>query len=711
MSHDVDKLPSDFIWGLATAAYQIEGAVTEAGRGPSIWDTFSHIPGKVADRTTGDDATDSYHRWREDVALLKSYGVKAYRFSISWSRVIPLGGRDDPVNEEGIKHYRTLIEALVKEDITPFVTLYHWDLPQALHDRYGGWLDRQIVDDFVHYSQVCFDAFGDLVKHWITLNEPWIISVLGYGHGVFAPGRSSDRSRSEHGDSSTEPWIVGHHIILAHAYAANAYRKSQQTGAIGITLDCIWYLPFDGSPEAADGVAASLAARIGWFADPIYKGHYPEYLRKSIGIRLPEFTPEELQVVKGSSDFFGMNTYTTQIVSNDEFNGKVKATFTRADGTQLGTQAHVPWLQTCKLLIISDGIMTTYNKPIYVTENGFAVKNESSLSVAEAIHDSDRVEYYRAYSQALLDAVCSDGVDVKGYFGWSLLDNFEWAEGYTVRFGVTYVDYATQKRYPKDSAKFLTEVYEMPTSLVIGASRGLGLELAKLLHAQGHEVFATVRSSTHDLPSGVSVISGIDIGAEDAGAKIVSGIGQQKLDWVIVNAGVFKAETLSEPNYEAEVEMYKVVAIAPVFIAHHLVKADLLAPSAKFILITTEGGSITLRTREEGGGNHGHHGSKAAANMVGKLLAIDLYSKGVTVAMIHPGFMRTDMTKGVGYDKFWDVGGAVLPSEAAKSTVEFISSLDIQQTGTFWAPRGPRDIGEARGVLGSNLPTPLPLPW
>ncbi|KAL4262783.1 glycosyl hydrolase 1 family protein [Pleurotus pulmonarius] len=462
MSHDVDKLPSDFIWGLATAAYQIEGAVTEAGRGPSIWDTFSHIPGKVADRTTGDDATDSYHRWREDVALLKSYGVKAYRFSISWSRVIPLGGRDDPVNEEGIKHYRTLIEALVKEDITPFVTLYHWDLPQALHDRYGGWLDRQIVDDFVHYSQVCFDAFGDLVKHWITLNEPWIISVLGYGHGVFAPGRSSDRSRSEHGDSSTEPWIVGHHIILAHAYAANAYRKSQQTGAIGITLDCIWYLPFDGSPEAADGVAASLAARIGWFADPIYKGHYPEYLRKSIGIRLPEFTPEELQVVKGSSDFFGMNTYTTQIVKpggNDEFNGKVKATFTRADGTQLGTQAHVPWLQTYApgFRSLLNYLHKTYNKPIYVTENGFAVKNESSLSVAEAIHDSDRVEYYRAYSQALLDAVCSDGVDVKGYFGWSLLDNFEWAEGYTVRFGVTYVDYATQKRYPKDSAKFLTE--------------------------------------------------------------------------------------------------------------------------------------------------------------------------------------------------------------------------------------------------------------
>ncbi|KDQ22429.1 glycoside hydrolase family 1 protein [Pleurotus ostreatus PC15] len=442
MPYDVDKLPSDFVWGLATAAYQIEGAVAEAGRGPSIWDTFSHIPGKVADATTGDDATDSYRRWREDVDLLKSYGVKAYRFSISWSRIIPLGGRADPVNEEGIKHYRTLIEALVKEGITPFVTLYHWDLPQALHDRYGGWLDRQIVDDFVNYSQVCFDAFGDLVKHWITLNEPWIISVLGYGHGVFAPGRSSDRSRSEKGDSSIEPWIVGHHIILAHAYAANTYRKSKQNGAIGITLDCIWYLPLDASPE----------------------GHYPEYLRKSIGDRLPEFTPEELAVVKGSSDFFGMNTYTTQIVRNDEFNGKVKTTFTRADGTQLGTQAHVPWLQTCKLLIFPNGIPSTYNKPIYVTENGFAVKNESGLSVEEAIHDGDRVEYYRAYSQALLDAVCTDAVDVKGYFGWSLLDNFEWAEGYTVRFGVTYVDYATQKRYPKDSAKFLTEVTREPTS-------------------------------------------------------------------------------------------------------------------------------------------------------------------------------------------------------------------------------------------------------
>lgn len=467
--HDVDKLPSDFVWGLATAAYQIEGAVAEAGRGPSIWDTFSHIPGKVADATTGDDATDSYRRWREDVDLLKSYGVKAYRFSISWSRIIPLGGRDDPVNEEGIKHYRTLIEALVKEGITPFVTLYHWDLPQALHDRYGGWLDRQIVDDFVNYSQVCFDAFGDLVKHWITLNEPWIISVLGYGHGVFAPGRSSDRSRSEKGDSSVEPWIVGHHIILAHAYAANVYRKSKQDGAIGITLDCIWYLPFDESAEAAEGVVASLATRIGWFADPIYKGHYPEYLRKSIGDRLPEFTLEELAAVKGSSDFFGMNTYTTQIVKpggNDEFNGKVKTTFTRADGTQLGTQAHVPWLQTYApgFRSLLNYLHKTYNKPIYVTENGFAVKNESGLSVEDAIHDGDRVEYYRAYAQALLDAVCTDGVDVKGYFGWSLLDNFEWAEGYTVRFGVTYVDYATQKRYPKDSAKFLTEWFNFHIS-------------------------------------------------------------------------------------------------------------------------------------------------------------------------------------------------------------------------------------------------------
>ncbi|KAK7047906.1 Beta-glucosidase 1B [Paramarasmius palmivorus] len=651
------KLPKDFLFGYATASYQIEGSPTSGGRTPSIWDTFTHLPNKIADGSTGDVATDSYNRWKGDIELLTKYGANAYRFSISWSRVITPTGE---VNSEGINFYRGVIEELLSRGLTPCLTLYHWDLPQVLHDQYGGWLDKRIVEDFVKYSRVCFEAFGDVVKHWITFNEPWCISVLGYGYGVFAPGRSSDRNRSEAGDSSREPWIVAHNVLLAHASAVKLYRNEfapKQGGKIGITLDCVWYMPWDeNNPE-------------GWFADPIYKGDYPQYLKTMVGDRLPQFTAEEKALVTGSSDFFGLNTYTSNLVrpgGNDEFNGKVKTTFTRPDGSQLGTQAHVPWLQSYPegFRALLNYLWQTYGKAIYVTENGFTVKDECKMKPEDAIHDKDRVEYYQGYTDALARAIIEDGVDVKSYFAWSLLDNFEWAEGYRVRFGATYVDFETQKRYPKDSSKFLAEI-----------------------------------------------ISGVDLSKEDAGTRIVEGLSGQKIDLVIINAGIFKKESFDSPSFEDEVEMYKVVAIAPVLIAHHLVKANLLVSPSKLILITSEGGSISLRTQEEGGGNYGHHGSKAAANMVGKLLAHDLKDKGITVAMIHPGFMKTDMTKNVGFDQFYESGGAVEPAEAARSTINFILELVPDQTGTFWAPRGPAGVGEAERVLGKDLPTPLRLPW
>lgn len=253
----------------------------------------------------------------------------------------------------------------------------------------------------------------------------------------------------------------------------------------------------------------------------------------------------------------------------------------------------------------------------------------------------------------------------------------------------------------------------MPTSLVIGASRGLGLELAKALHAKGNTVFATVRSPPppQTFPDGVNVIPSVDVGTEDAGKAVVEGLKGSKIDLAVINAGYFRTETIDKPGYSEELEMYKTVAIGPVFLVHHLVASNSFALDAKLILITTEGGSITLRTKEEGGGNYGHHGSKAAANMVGKLIAHDLLEKGITVVMIHPGFMRTEMTKGVGFDKFWDSGGAVAPAEAAQSTLDFVSKVTIKDTGTFWAPRGPSDIGEAPRVLGKDLPTPLQLPW
>ncbi|KDR72614.1 hypothetical protein GALMADRAFT_252766 [Galerina marginata CBS 339.88] len=461
------KLPSDFLYGYATGAYQIEGSPNALNRTPSIWDTFTHPDPKtgkqkIQDGSSGDVATDSFNRWREDIALLKSYGANAYRFSISWSRIIDFSDKGtadktefDPVNKEGVKHYREILEELVRSGITPCVTLYHWDLPQALVDRYGGWLDRKVVDDFVHYAQVCFNAFGDLVKHWITFSDPYCISALGYGYGVYAPGRSS----------STEPWIVAHNLILSHAYAVKYFRDKVvpvHGGLIGISMDGGSFLPYDDKPESIQATQRAKDFRVGWFADPIYKGHYPASLKEMLKERLPDFSTEDLAVVKGSSDFFGLNTYTTDLVQDggrDELSGRTKSSMTRPDGTLLGTQAHVPIFQTYPpgFRVLLNYIWKTYAKPIYVTENGFAAKSDLLLPMPEVLHDVDRVEYFRGYTDALLQAAHSDGVVIKSYFAWSLLDNFEWTDGYTTRFGVTYVDYETQKRYPKDSAHFLKQ--------------------------------------------------------------------------------------------------------------------------------------------------------------------------------------------------------------------------------------------------------------
>ncbi|KAL4072306.1 glycoside hydrolase family 1 protein [Scleroderma citrinum] len=462
------QLPKDFVWGFATASFQIEGSTCTDGRGKSIWDDFAKQPGKTIDGRDGDIATDSYKLWKEDVRLLTEYGVKVYRFSISWSRIIPLGGRDDPINPKGIQFYSNLINSLLGNGITPFVTLYHWDLPQTLHDRYGGWLNKEeIIQDYVRYAKVCFEAFGNRVKNWITMNEPWCISILGYSRGLFAPGRSSDRNRSLEGNSSTEPWIVGHSVILAHAHAVKMYRdefKVVQGGQIGITLSGNWAMPYNNSPENIAAAQHALDVA-GWFADAIYLGHYPDYMKEMLGDRLPTFTPEEMQVVSGSSDFYGVNTYTTNLCKaggTDESQGLVDYTFSRPDGTQLGTQAHSSWLQDYPegFRQLLNYIWKRYKHPIYITENGFSVKNESFKSIKEALHDTDRVNYFRGITSALKAAVLDDGVDVRGYLAWSLLDNFEWADGYVTRFGVTYVDYQTQKRYPKDSAKFLTQWFK-----------------------------------------------------------------------------------------------------------------------------------------------------------------------------------------------------------------------------------------------------------
>ncbi|KAL7419161.1 hypothetical protein Q5752_005997 [Cryptotrichosporon argae] len=458
-------LRPDFLWGFATAAAQIEGGGPEAerdsGRGPSIWDAFCDTPGKIEDGAHVVRTCDHLARWKEDLALMASLGVRAYRFSISWPRVIPLGGRRDAVNERGLAFYDALIDECLALGITPFVTLYHWDLPQALYKSYGGWTSHEIIPDFVNYARLCFCRYGDRVKHWLTLNEPWCVAVLGHGVGAFAPGHVS----------STEPWVVGHNLILSHAHAARLYQaefQPRQAGTIGITLNGDWAEPYDDSPENIRAAQDKMDAAVGWFADPIYLGKYPDSLRARLGDRLPEFTADEAALVKGSSEFYGCNTYTTNTIragSNDEFNGNAELLFERPDGIQIGPESQLKWLRdvpwgTRKLL---NYLYKRYKTPIYMTENGYAVKGEHAKDKQDMCgvliaDDTERIHYLQGYLEALRAAIETDGVDVRSYFGFC--DNFEWASGMVPRFGLVHVDYETFERTPKDSARFFSEWFK-----------------------------------------------------------------------------------------------------------------------------------------------------------------------------------------------------------------------------------------------------------
>ncbi|XP_068641271.1 beta-glucosidase 13-like [Aristolochia californica] len=462
-----NSFPDGFIFGSASAAYQYEGGAKEGGRGPSIWDNFTHqYPWKIKDRSNGDVAIDSYHRYEEDVNLLKKLGFNAYRFSISWSRILP-EGTVRGVNQEGIKYYNNLINKLLSEGISPFVTLFHWDLPQALQDEYGGFLSSKIVEDFHDYADLCFKEFGDRVKHWITINEPLSVSAVGFNVGVHAPGRCSPWvGNCTGGDSGTEPYIVSHNILLAHAAAARLYKKKYQVsqkGTVGITLNCDWIIPFSDSKADKDAAQRSLDFSFGWYMDPLTHGEYPETMRDIVGDRLPKFTKEQSDMVKGSFDFIGVNYYTASYCadappntthlsySNDiRCHGEISR-----NGIPIGPSTASSWLYVYPKGIqeLVNYTKTRYNDPvIYITENGVSELNVKKVKIEHVLHDNLRVKYYRDHLKYLRRAI-RDGVKVKGYFAWSLLDNFEWADGYTVRFGINYVDYENGlKRYRKKSS-------------------------------------------------------------------------------------------------------------------------------------------------------------------------------------------------------------------------------------------------------------------
>ncbi len=453
------KFPENFTWGTATASYQIEGAWLKGGKGLSIWDAFVHTPGKVKNGDTGDVACDHFHRYKEDVARMAQMGLKAYRLSLSWPRIQPTG-RGKP-NPAGIQFYSRLIDELLEHGIVPWVTLYHWDLPLALQLELDGWLNPDVAGIFAEYASLCFEHFGDRVKHWITFNEPWVVAILGYGQGIFAPGRLSNE----------EPYRVGHHILRAHALAVRRYREKYQPvqrGEIGITNNCDWREPLTDSPADQAAAQRALEFFLAWFADPILRGDYPDVMHARVGERLPRFSEEEKSLLKNSIDFFGLNHYTTLYASDSR--GKPVESTPYGNGgisedQDVRLSADPNWEKTAMgwnivpwgLRKLLHWIDRRYeHPPIVITENGCACDDKPE---AGQIHDERRIRFLSEYLAEAHRAI-QEGVDLRGYFLWSFMDNFEWALGFSKRFGIHYVNYKTLERLPKDSAFWYAKVLE-----------------------------------------------------------------------------------------------------------------------------------------------------------------------------------------------------------------------------------------------------------
>ncbi len=448
MQENDKRYPDGFLWGAATASYQIEGAFAEAGRGESIWDRFSHTPGKVEGCDTGDMACDHYHRFREDIAVMKELGLKAYRFSVAWPRVVPDGS--GPINEAGLSFYRELVGELRAEGILPVATLYHWDLPQALQER-GGWLDRDTCTHFARYARAVFDALGDSVGMWITHNEPWCAAFLGHAYGQHAPGIV---------DPSMKTALqVGHHLLLSHGLAVRAYRDTGLRAPIGIALNMAPVAPRSAAPE--DAAAALRAHRAGndWFAMPVLRGRYPADIAaryEAAGI-MPAMESGDMATIGTGIDFLGINVYFRQFAAQAPGQGPLETVSDFGPGpqTHMGWEAHPQATRD-----ILEAIGAEYPETdLYITENGAAYEDrlEPAPDGSARIHDGERITYLQGQLTQARD-VFAAGVRFRGYFLWSLLDNFEWAWGYSRRFGIVHVDYKTQRRTLKDSAHWYREV-------------------------------------------------------------------------------------------------------------------------------------------------------------------------------------------------------------------------------------------------------------
>jgi len=435
------RFPSDFVWGAATSAYQIEGAPLEDGAGPSIWQRFAHTPGKMTNGDTGDVACDHYHRYRDDVALMREIGLNAYRFSVSWSRVLPDGtGR---VNQKGLDFYRSLADALRESGIRPMATLYHWDLPAALDDR-GGWLNRDCAEWFAEYAEVMFRALDDRVEWWATLNEPWVVMDGGYLHGALAPGHSN----------LFEAPIVTHNLLRSHGRAVQAYRASGKH-AIGLVVNLE---PKYSASESEEDLAATRRADAYMnrhYLDPVFRGAYPEEFSDMWREAWPSFPASDFDDITAKVDFIGINYYLRGVMKNEPKTIVERATRVRPPNALVTTTDWevFPDAFTKVLLWFRERYGDT---PVYVTENGSAFY-DPPVAVSDPVEDPLRVFYLREHLRAMSVAM-EQGANVRGYFAWSLLDNLEWSHGFTKRFGIVHVDFATQKRTLKRSALVYRDV-------------------------------------------------------------------------------------------------------------------------------------------------------------------------------------------------------------------------------------------------------------
>ncbi|XP_029124895.1 beta-glucosidase 18, partial [Cajanus cajan] len=450
---------------------KIEGATLEDGKGLSNWDVFSHIPGNINNDENGDVADDHYHRYLEDIKLISSLGINVYRFSISWARILPRGIYGD-INPSGVTFYNKIIDNLLLRGIEPFVTIHHHDLPRELEERYGGWLSPLIQRDFVHFAETCFKSFGDRVKYWVTINEPNLYADMAFIRGTYPPGHCSPPFGNCHaGNSDVEPLIAMHNMLLSHAKAVQLYRKhfqAKQGGIIGIVAHTFMYEPLRDEERDREAVKRALAFVVAWCLDPLVFGDYPAEMRSILGSELPRFSLKEKSLIKGSLDFIGINNYGTlyakdcslsscPLGTDRPIRGFVETTGTR-DGIPIGDQTGAErfFVVPRGMEKIVDYIMIRYhNMPMYITENGYSPPLKPNVTIHDLLQDFKRIEFHKAYLAALLRAI-RKGADVRGYMIWSLMDNFEWASGYDIRFGLYYVDRHTLERIPKLSVQWFS---------------------------------------------------------------------------------------------------------------------------------------------------------------------------------------------------------------------------------------------------------------